>query len=59
VKVELNLTKREAEAVLRAEFSAGFGVRRSQALRLAEFKLREAIIAAEKESRGGGLSASR
>lgn len=46
VKVELSLSKREADAVLRAELSTGYGCVRSQALRAAEFKLREAIIAA-------------
>ena len=50
MKITLNLTRREAEAVMRAELSSGWGVRKSQALSLAEFKLREAIIAAEREA---------
>lgn len=37
---------RQAEAVLRAELSVGYGVRRSFALQAAEFRLREAIVAA-------------
>lgn len=50
MRVGLNLTKREAEAVLRAELSIGYGVKRSLALQTAEFKLRQAIIAAQKEA---------
>jgi hypothetical protein len=46
MRVELSLSKRQAEAVLRAELSVGYGVRRSFALQAAEFKLREAIAAA-------------
>jgi hypothetical protein len=45
MSINLNLTKREAEAVLRARLSVGHGVRRSKALEVAEFKLRQAIIA--------------
>ena len=44
VEIRVKLSEREAEAVLRAEFSVGHGVRRSQALQLAEFKLHSAII---------------
>jgi hypothetical protein len=47
MKVELTLTKREAEAILRAHFSVGHGIRRSMALQLAEHKLRAAIIKAD------------
>lgn len=47
MEITLSLTRREAEAVLRAELSTGYGVRKSVALRSAEFKLREALITAE------------
>jgi len=50
MKLTFTLSKSEAEAVLRAELSAGVGVRRSQSLQAAEFKIRQAIIAAQKES---------
>lgn len=49
MKVTLTLSKAEAEAVLRAELSAGTGVRRSQSLQLAEFKIRQAVIAAQRD----------
>lgn len=48
MKVELSLTQREAEAVLRAELSVGHGVRRSQDLLSAEGKLRDAITKAHR-----------
>ena len=47
MKLVLTLTQREAEAVMRAELSVGYGVRRSQALRSAEMKIRHAIVTAE------------
>lgn len=47
MNVAVSLTAREADAVLRAALSMGYGVRRSQALQAAEFKIREAIIAAQ------------
>ena len=50
MKLTLTLSKAEAEAVLRAQFSAGIGVRRSQSLQTAEFKIRQAIITAQKEA---------
>lgn len=49
MKLTLTLNKAEAEAVLRAELSAGQGVRRSQSLQTAEFKIRQAIITALNE----------
>lgn len=49
MKLTLTLSKAEAAAVLRAELSAGIGVRRSQALQTAEFKIRQAIITAQNE----------
>lgn len=47
MRVELRLSKREAQALLRAELSSGHGVRRSQDLQRAEFKIREAVIRAQ------------
>jgi len=54
MRLELNLSKREAEAVLRCELSNGRGVIRSQALRAAEFKLKDAILRARREAEPQG-----
>jgi hypothetical protein len=49
MKVELNLTKLEVEAILRANLSRGHGVVRPVSLLSAEFKLREGCLAALRE----------
>jgi hypothetical protein len=56
MRVELSLSKRQAEAILRAELSVGYGVRRPVALQAAEFKLREAIVAALRADEEDGMS---
>jgi hypothetical protein len=53
VKIELRLSKREADALLRCEFSSGYGARRSQALQLAEFKVKDAVLRARRELNPG------
>ena len=50
MKINLSLTKREAEAVLRAELSVGHGVRQSTDLARAQFRLHEAVRSALTES---------
>lgn len=46
VRITVDLTKREAAAVSRAELSVGYGVQRSQALLAAEAKILAAVRAA-------------
>lgn len=53
MQIALRLNQREIDAVLRAELSAGHGVRRSNALMDAEFKIREALINARRDDRIG------
>jgi hypothetical protein len=53
MNVDLQVSPKEAEAILRAELSVGYGVRRSLTLQAAEFKLRQALISALK-ARGEG-----
>lgn len=43
MKVQVSLTRDQARAVLAAELSAGYGVRRSAALIEAERRIKEAI----------------
>ena len=50
MKVTLNLTKAEAEAVSRAYFTVGVGVRRSRALESAEAKLHAAVADAQQDT---------
>ena len=50
MKVTLSLTKAEAEAVLRANFSVGMGVRRSRSLEAAEAKIHESVASALDEA---------
>jgi hypothetical protein len=53
LKIEFTLSKREAEAVIariKADgLSLGWGVRKSQAIEVAEFKLTDAILRARRE----------
>lgn len=43
MNVTVSLTRREAEAVLRAELSNGYGIVRSTALLVAEQKIKRAV----------------
>lgn len=47
--VEMHLTRREAEALLKAELSVGYGVRPPFVLQVAEMKLRSALHIALQE----------
>jgi len=48
MRLIVTFSKAEAEAVLRAELSAGHGIRRSRSLQTAESKIRHAIATAKR-----------